>query len=354
MDLIRMASGLRLRFSNDMDRVLHKMSRVKGAPFGVAEQPVAGAGAALGQAPSRSLNKGAQPINAEPDISDPLRKSAPWYQEHWFLLFAAVAAAEPGIVALARNYWSTEQGAAGPIILLTGLWLLHHEAKAFRTVHERFAMWLVPIGLLIVGACTVAASVTAKQWLQLLGIYVSLALVLYGVIGRRQWLNLRAPILYLAFVIPPPDNITVSLTHALKDLVANASVGVLSQLGYPAARDGVLLYMGQYELVVAAACSGMNSIVSLAAIGLFYVYLLHRAHMRYAALLAVLMIPVALFANAVRVVGLLLITYYAGDAAGQGILHEAAGLFIFVVALTTLIGIDRLLAPLLLRRERRA
>jgi exosortase/archaeosortase family protein len=68
----------------------------------------------------------------------------------------------------------------------------------------------------------------------------------------------------------------------------------------------------------------------------------------------VLMIPVALFANAVRVVGLLLITYYAGDAAGQGILHEAAGLFIFVVALTTLISIDRLLAPLLLRRERRA
>jgi exosortase len=270
--------------------------------------------------------------------------------EHWFLLAAAIVAAAPGVIALARNYWSTEQGAAGPIILMTGLWLLHHEAAGVAPVRDPAARWIVPAGLLLVGACTVAAAITAKQWLQLLGIYICLALVLYGAIGWRQWLRLRVPILYLAFVIPPPDNLAVPITHALKDLVASASVGSLVALGYPAARDGVLLYIGQYELVVAAACSGMNSLVSLTAIGLFYVYLLHRAHTRYAALLAVLMVPVALFANAVRVVGLLLITYYGGEAAGQGLLHEAAGLFIFLVALSTLVAIDRMLAPLLLGR----
>jgi exosortase len=279
-------------------------------------------------------------------------QSTPWWKEHWFLVIAATVMALPGLVSLTRNYWSTEQGAAGPIILLTGLWLLHHEAKGARDVQDRAAGWLVPLGLIVMGVCTVTASVTSKQWLQLLGIYLSLALVLYGVIGLRQWSQLRAPILYLAFVIPPPDNLAVPLTRSLKELVANASIDFLALLGYPAARDGVLLYIGQYELVVAAACSGMNSIISLTAIGLFYVYLLHRAHVSYAALLALLMIPVALFANAVRVMGLLLITYYAGDAAGQGILHEAAGLFIFIVALSTLVAIDRLLAPILLRPER--
>jgi exosortase len=131
--------------------------------------------------------------------------------------------------------------------------------------------------------------------------------------------------------------------------VAGASVDFLALLGIPAARDGVLLYIGQYELVVAAACSGMNSIFSLTAIGLFYVYLLHHAHTRYAALLAGLMVPIALFANAVRVVALLLITYYGGEAAGQGLLHEAAGLFIFLIALGTLMLLDRGLAPLLLK-----
>jgi exosortase len=339
MDLIRMAAAIGLRFCAAMHRV---SSDIPAAADKRATRLVREA-AKLGAASTTPSHSSATAVNGG---------IPPWWKEHWFLLLAAIVMAVPGLLALARNYWSTEQGAAGPIILITGLWLLHHEAKGARTVHDRAARWLVPAGLLIMGACTVTASITAKQWLQLLGIYLSLALVLYGVIGRRQWLRLRTPILYLAFVIPPPDNLALPLTHALKNLVASASVGVLAGLGYPAARDGVLLYIGQYELVVAAACSGMNSIISLTAIGLFYVYLLHRAHVRYAALLALLMIPVALFANAVRVLGLLLITYYAGDAAGQGILHEAAGLFIFVVALTTLVSIDRLLAPLLLRRER--
>lgn len=279
----------------------------------------------------------------------PITPARAWWLDHWFVLAAAIITACPGLIALARNYWSTEQGAAGPIVLLTGLWLLHHEAQGTRANPRGVPTWMVALALMVTGGFTVVAAVTAKQWLQLLGIYCSLVLALLSVIGWRELARLRVPVLYLAFVIPPPDNLVVPMTHALKELVAGASVSLLALLDYPAARDGVLLYMGPYELVVAAACSGMNSIVSLTAIGLFYVYLLHRAHTRYALLLAVLMVPVALFANAVRVIALLLITYYGGEAAGQGILHEAAGLFIFLVALGTLMTIDRLLAPLLLR-----
>jgi exosortase len=324
MDAIGMAAAARLGFTASMQWSPAMPAEATG--------PSASEGRGLAQATSARSGDAA----------------APWWAEHWFLLLAATVAAAPGLIALTRNYWSTEQGAAGPIILMTGLWLLHHEAAGMQSQRDAFARWMVPVGLLMLGACTITASITAKQWLQLLGIYLSLALILYGVIGWRQWLRLRVPILYLAFVVPPPDNLVVPVTHALKGLVADAAIDSLAALGYPAARDGVLLYIGQYELVVAAACSGMNSVVSLTAIGLFYVYLLHRAHMRYAALLAILMVPVALFANAVRVVSLLLITYHGGEAAGQGILHEAAGLFIFVVALSTLVAIDRTLAPILL------
>lgn len=272
-----------------------------------------------------------------------------WYGRYWFLLAVAAAAVTPGIISLARNYWSTEQGAAGPIILLTGLWLLRHEGQHTRRLDQHHGETIAPIVLVLTGLFTVAASIVEKQWLQLFGIYCSLIVMLWSIIGSQQLRQLRAPLLYLAFVIPPPDNISVPLTHALKGLVANGSISFLSALGYPVARDGVLLYIGQYELVVAAACSGMNSIISLTAIGLFYVYLLHRAHTRYAALLAVLMVPVALFANGVRVIGLLLLTYYGGDEAGQGIAHDIAGLFIFLVALGTLVLIDRILAPIILR-----
>jgi exosortase/archaeosortase family protein len=66
------------------------------------------------------------------------------------------------------------------------------------------------------------------------------------------------------------------------------------------------------------------------------------------------MVPIALFANMVRVIMLLLITYHLGDAAGQGLLHEVAGLFIFLVALTTLVALDAVLSRVLLHRVRAA
>jgi exosortase len=278
----------------------------------------------------------------------------PWWIRHWFLLMCAIAAASPALASLARNYWSTEQGAAGPIILISGLWLLWHEAQG--AVRGKRSVPIIPVvaAVLAFGAFAIVASVTAKQWLQLLGIYACLLAVLYGMIGGRQMRRLWAPIVYLAFVIPPPDNIVVPLTHTLKGSVANAAVAVLAGLGYPVAREGVNLYIGPYELVVAAACSGMNSLISLTAIGIFYVYLLHRAHWRYALLLALLMVPIALFANMVRVIMLLLITYHLGDAAGQGLLHEVAGLFIFLVALTTLVALDAVLSRVLLHRVRAA
>ena len=274
-----------------------------------------------------------------------------WWRRHWFLLGAAVVAAIPGIGALARNYWSTEQGAAGPIVLITGIWLLLHESASMKRVQDACAGWIVALCLLDFGMLAVVAAITAKQWLQLLGIYGCLVAVLYGQLGWRQLRRLWAPILYLAFVIPPPDNLVVPLTHALKGLAADGATSTLAILGYPVARDGVLLYIGPYELVVAAACSGMNSLVSLTAIGIFYVYVVHRANWHYAALLAVLMVPVALFANAVRVIVLLLATYYLGDETGQGVLHEIAGLFIFLVALGTLVLLDKILSRVVLRRS---
>lgn len=267
--------------------------------------------------------------------------------DNWYLVLAAILVALPGVLRLAQNYWTTEQGAAGPIILATGLWLLWQESQGMTRHRDRFATPIFYVGLICWGAFTILAAITVKQWLQLLGIYFIEVLLLYHVLGFRQITKLWAPLIYLIFIIPPPDNIVVPLTAVLKGFVSHASVWFLSMLGYPVAEAGGKLFIGQYELVVAAACSGLNSIVSLTAIGLFYVYLLHRATWQYAVILAVLMVPIAMFANAVRVLILLLVTYYLGEAAGQGILHDLAGILIFLVAMISLVLLDKILAPLL-------
>ena len=65
-------------------------------------------------------------------------------------------------------------------------------------------------------------------------------------------------------------------------------------------------------------------------------------------------LPIAVLANLVRVILLLLITYHFGEAAGQGFFHEMAGLTMFTVALLSIFAIDRLASPLRDRLARRS
>ncbi|MGH6612326.1 MAG: archaeosortase/exosortase family protein, partial [Burkholderiaceae bacterium] len=103
------------------------------------------------------------------------------------------------------------------------------------------------------------------------------------------------------------------------------------------------LSIGQYQLLVADACSGLNSIFSLSAMGLLYLYLMRHRSMLRDTLLVLSIVPIAIFANLLRVLFLVLLTFHFGDGAGQGFLHGFAGMFLFAVALLMLFGFDRLL-----------
>jgi len=61
-------------------------------------------------------------------------------------------------------------------------------------------------------------------------------------------------------------------------------------------------------------------------------------------------VPISFSANVIRVIVLTLITYYFGDAAGQGFLHGFAGMVLFVTALVLILSVDSLLQWSLRRR----
>jgi exosortase/archaeosortase family protein len=86
-------------------------------------------------------------------------------------------------------------------------------------------------------------------------------------------------------------------------------------------------------------------LISLSAIGLFYIYLLHRASWRYSLFLLCWIVPVAVLANFVRVIVLVLITYHGSDALAQGFLHSTAGMLMFMTALGGIFVVDALAAP---------
>ena len=89
------------------------------------------------------------------------------------------------------------------------------------------------------------------------------------------WPMLRVlafPIGFLFFAVPMPDWLIDAATVPLKVLISDLVTRILYAMGYPVAQNGVMIMIGSYQLMVKDACSGMNSIFALSAIGVFYAY----------------------------------------------------------------------------------
>ena len=265
--------------------------------------------------------------------------------EHWPLLLGLIAVVVPTIIRLAQENWSTEAGMHGPIVLATGIWLIAREKNEIRALSRSgsttlfLAAFIPAAALYMFGRAFGFLSLEVPAALGLIG---SIAYLYFGAaVLRHLWF----PILYLCFLIPPPGWFMDWITAPLKTGISVAAVKLLQPLGYPIVREGVMLYVAQYQLLVKDACAGLNSLISLTAIGLFYIYLLHRASWRYSLFLLCWILPVAVLANFIRVIVLVLITYHLGDAMAQGFLHSTAGLLMFVTALAGIFVIDGLTWP---------
>lgn len=247
------------------------------------------------------------------------------------------------MIFVGKASWSTEQGAHGPIVLFTGLWLflrLFPNALAASKKPQPILVWAAASVILPTFAIARISSIVELEGYLM---YSFMVLGVFSVAGFSGLKRLWFPIFYLAFVFPPPDSLVALATQPMKIVVSKGAVGLLSLLGYPIGGEGVFIFIGQYQLLVAEACSGLNSIISLSAISLLYIYLRHHARIRYALLMTLFIVPVALIANLVRVLILILLTYHFGEAAGQGFLHGFAGVTMFVAALLVVMGVDVLL-----------
>ena len=114
----------------------------------------------------------------------------------------------------------------------------------------------------------------------------------------------------------------------------------------------MILTVGPYQLLVADACAGLNSLFTLEALGLLYLNLMNYTSAWRGVTLAILIVPISFAANVVRVIILVLVTYHFGDEAGQGFVHGFAGMVLFVVALTLILFTDSLLG-LFMQGERK-
>jgi len=262
---------------------------------------------------------------------------------YWPILAGLAALYLPTYWDLAHSSWQTEEQGHGPIILAVAAFLFWRERGRIGAVQPQRRDLA---GGVLLGAGLLLYVLGRSQDIPFfevgsqIPVFAGVLLITLGAAGLRvAWF----PILFLCFMVPLPGILIDALTGPLKQGVSAAVEQVLYAVGYPIARSGVVLNIGQYQLLVADACSGLYSLISLSALGLVYLHLVRHASWTRTILLIASIVPIAVFANVVRTMVLVLVTYHLGDAAGQGFLHGTAGMLLFVAALMLLLAFDSLL-----------
>ena len=181
---------------------------------------------------------------------------------------------------------------------------------------------------------------SCSLWVRRSLLLASLLLLFHSARGLKLvWF----PLFFLLFMVPLPEALVAAVTAPLKSAVSAVASSLLYTAGYPVGRSGVIMTVGPYQLLVADACAGLNSMFTLEALGMLYMNLMGYTSVRRNVALAILLIPTAFFANIVRVMILVLVTYHFGDEAGQGFVHGFAGMVLFMVALMLMLVLDKVL-----------
>ncbi|MCV2370147.1 exosortase B [Paucibacter oligotrophus] len=241
---------------------------------------------------------------------------------------------------LAGTVWVKDEQGHGPIIFAVVLWLLYGKRHAFAELVAKpkpiAGSLLLALGLMlyVLGR---SQAVLMFEVGALIPISIGLILLFKGVEALRLvWF----PIFFLIFMVPLPATLVIAITTPLKTAVSAVASSLLYNIGYPVGRSGVILTVGPYQLLVADACAGLNSMFTLEALGLLYMNLMNYKSAARNVALAVLIIPISFVANIIRVMILVLVTYHFGDEAGQGFVHGFAGMVLFIVALSLILFVD--------------
>ena len=260
----------------------------------------------------------------------------------------------PSLYDLFTGIWSQDEQMHGPIVLGTSVWLLYRNWAVMElAAHNKpISNWGWPIFIfgLLLYAIGRSQDILLFEIGSVIWLVTALILLQRGTAAlKTQWFAL----FFMLFMVPLPVTVVDMITMPMKMAVSYVAEQVLFFVGYPIGRNGVVLQIGQYMLLVADACAGLHTLLTLEALGLLYLNIVRRDSVFRNVGLATLIVPISFTANVIRVMALSLITYHFGDAAGQGFLHGFAGMVLFLSALLLIIGFDTTLQTFETYRQRR-
>lgn len=247
----------------------------------------------------------------------------------------------PVYPALFRDYFSDPDTSHGLLVPLIALYLVWLQRQRLRTLVPRPStpgFWLLVASLLgyLLG---LAGGILVLQRSMMVLSFIGLVLYL---LGPEVFRLLAFPLFFLFFLVPLPVSIVSLVAFPLQLLATKVAEQVIQLVGIPVYREGNMLYFLHTQLEVAEACSGIRSLMAMTMLGTLFVYFSDRGWWRRGILL-LSAIPIAVFANILRVSGTGIMAHYFGGEVARGFLHEFSGMVVFALGFLLLYLEARLL-----------
>lgn len=158
-------------------------------------------------------------------------------------------------------------------------------------------------------------------------VFSLIGLVLF-VLGESIFSIIKFPLFYLIFMVPVPISIYKLVAFPLQLFATKISAFIIQVFSIAAYREGNMLYFAQTQLEVAEACSGLRSMMAFFMLSFLFAYMMDK-NWKKRIFIIFSAIPLALFANIVRVTGTGILAHLYGSQVARGFLHEFSGLAVF-------------------------
>jgi exosortase len=243
---------------------------------------------------------------------------------------------------LAAEWWTVDASSYGMLVPPIALFIAYQRRNLTLDIpaqRDSRGLWLVAF------ACFtfLLGSLAAEFFLSRVSFVLLLAGLTWTFWGWQRFQTLLFPFVLLATMVPLPAIVFTAVAAPLQLFASALATNIAQELGVSIYRDGNIIYLANTSLGVAEACSGLNSLSSLAVASLLLGFL-ENASWKGRVLLFVLSIPLAILVNVIRVAGTAVLADHQ-PAFAVGFYHTFSGWLIFVVGF----GMLWLLAKLIFR-----
>lgn len=224
--------------------------------------------------------------------------------------------------------WERPEYSHGYMIPIVALFLLWQRINSI-PIETKQGSWLgfifVAIGLLLLFVGELSALYTLIQY----GFLLSLTGVLWAFFGSNSMRLSWAAFAYLVFMIPLPNFLYFNLSSQLQLISSIIGVAVIRLFGISVFLEGNVIDLGDMQLQVAEACSGLRYLFPLMSFGFLIGYLYRGpAWQRLAIFLTT--IPITILMNSFRI-GVIGVTVDRwGIKMAEGFLHDFEGWIVFM------------------------